>query len=44
MFFDDCITAAMTVATVDVILVSLRKHFGELNVSHTSLIDWKFLI
>jgi len=44
MFFDDCVTAAIIVTAVDVILVALRRHFGEFNVSSTSLIDWKFLI
>jgi hypothetical protein len=44
MFFDDCITAAIVVTVVDVLLLAIRKHFGELNISRTSLIDWKFLI
>jgi len=44
MFFDDCITAAITVCVVDVILLAIRRHFGELNISNKSLIDWKFLI
>eukprot|EP00833_Pecoramyces_ruminatium_P008275 jgi/Orpsp1_1/1182307/evm.model.c7180000080766.1 len=44
MFFDDCITAAIVVTVVDVVILALRRHFGEFNISRTSLIDWKFLI
>jgi meckelin len=38
------IKAAVIIYSVDLILTTLRRHFGERNLSRKSLLDYKFLL
>ncbi|KAI8924515.1 Meckelin [Entophlyctis helioformis] len=38
------VQAAVAVWIVDSVLVFLRRHFGEMNLSQKTLLDWKFLV